>query len=247
MTREMIGPMQRKTWILAVAVVALIVLAIGASAMAQSGDGTGGRRTVTVTSTATVGSTPDQATLRFGIETQAADSAAALAENGSITDRVVDALRDAGVAADDVQTERLDLHRRTIDRNTPRERTVSVADSTLGVTVRDLDEVGAVIEAGVGAGATSVGDVRFEVSDPSRARAQALELAVEGARVKADAMASAAGASVIAVERIVEEGAHRPIYEEAYAATLSADASVSVVPPDELDTNVTVTVTWSIG
>jgi hypothetical protein len=39
------------------------------------------------------------------------------------------------------------------------------------------------------------------------------------------------------------------VYEEAYrAVTLSAaDSSVSVVPPDELDTSVTITVTWTIG
>jgi len=240
--------MIRRTWTVALVIVALIVLAVGARAMAQGDGGDGDRRTVTVTSTATVGSEPDQASLRLGIETTADDSAAALAENGAITDDVLAALRDAGVDAGDVRTESLDVFRRTIDRRTPRERRVYVADGTLAITVRDLDGVWAVIEAAVEAGATGVRGLRFEVSDPAEARASALEQAVQGARVKADAMASAAGASVTGVERIVEEGAARPVYEQYGAAALSAsDSAVAVVPPDELDTSVTVTVTWNLG
>jgi uncharacterized protein len=241
--------MNRKSWTIAMVVVALVVLAIGARAMAQDSGGDGGRRTITVTSTATVGSQPDRATLQLGIETEADESADALGRNGKVTDDVLAALERAGIAPDDVQTERLDVYRRTIDRKTPQERSVFVADSTLAVTVRDLDAVGSVIQAAVGAGATSVRNVRFEVSDPARARTQALEQAVEGARVKADAMAGAAGAMVTGVERIVEDGAVRPVYEESYraAAFSVAAADLSVVPPEELDTSVTITVTWTIG
>lgn len=241
--------MTRKTWTVALIVVALVVLAIGARAMAQDSTGDGERRTITVTSSATVGSEPDQATLQIGIETQADDSADALADNDRITDDVLAALERAGIKADDVQTQSLDVYQRTVDRRTPQERTVFVADSTLAVTIRDLDSVGPVIEAAVDAGATSVRNIRFEVSDPARARTQALELAVDGARVKADAMAGAAGATVTGVERIVEEGGGgRPLYDEAYRAqAFDAAATLSVVPPDELDTDVTITVTWTIG
>lgn len=240
--------MNRKTWTLTLVVGAVLVVAVGARAMAQDAAGDGDRRTITVSSSATVGSEPDQASLQLGVETEAVDSADALARNGKVTDDVLAALERAGIAPDDVQTQRLDVYRRTVDRNTPQEHTVFVADSTLAVTVRDLDAVGAVIEAGVGAGGTSVRNVRFEVSDPAKARTQALEQAVEGARVKADALAGAAGATVTGVDRIVEEGAARPVYEAYRADTLSAVAGdLAVVPPDELDTNVTITVIWTIG
>ncbi|HVF08190.1 MAG TPA: SIMPL domain-containing protein [Actinomycetota bacterium] len=240
--------MNRKTWTLTLAMVAVVVVALGARAMAQDPAGDADRRTITVSSSATVGSEPDQADLQLGVETEAVDSADALARNGRVTDDVLAALERAGIARDDVQTQRLDVYRRTVDRNTPQERSVFVADSTLAVTVRDIDTVGAVIKAGVGAGATSVRNVRFEVSDPAKARTQALEQAVEGACVKADALADAAGATVTGVDRIVEEGAARPVYEEAYrAAALSAVAAdLEVVPPDELDTSVTITVIWTI-
>ena len=130
--------MTRKGWTVVLVMVALLVLAVGARAMAQDGEGESERRTITVTSTASVGTAPDQATLQLGIETQAEDSTDALADNARVSDDVLVALEDAGVAEADVQTDRIDVHRRTIDRRTPQERTVFVADSTLAVTVRSV-------------------------------------------------------------------------------------------------------------
>ena len=241
-------PMTKRTWIVALVIGALVLLAFGARAMAQGGDEVGGRRTITVTSSATVGSEPDQATLDIGVQTQADESADALADNAATTDDVLGALRDAGVAADDVQTRRLDVYRRTIDRKTPRERRVYVADASLSITVRDLDSVGAVIERPSERARPPCATSGSRSQIPPSARTQALEQAVEGARTKADAMAAAGGASVTGVERMIEEGATRPVYEEAaYRAADTAGAALAVVPPDELDPNVTVTVTWAIG
>ena len=154
------------------------------------------------------------------------------------------------MAKDDVRTTRLDLNRRTIHRRTPQETTVFVADSALEITVRDMDAVGDVIQAGVEAGATSVRGVRFGVSDPAKARTEALDAAVRGARTKADAMAAAAGTTVTGVVTIDEQGAAQPAYrtyaaDTAYPAAMALSAQV--VPPDQIQTQVTVIVTWAIG
>ena len=61
--------MTRRTWMVALVVVALLVVAFGARAMAEDSDDGGAGRSISVTSTATVGTEPDQATLRLGIET----------------------------------------------------------------------------------------------------------------------------------------------------------------------------------
>ena len=237
--------------------VALVVAAaiigasvLGAQALADDGGGdAGGDKTITVTSTASVGTEPDEAVVTLGVSTQDPDSAAALGTNGESVDAVVAAVEAAGVAEKDVRTTRLDLGRRTIDRNTPQETTVYVADSALEITVRDMDTVGDVIQAGVEAGATSVRGVRFGVSDPAGARTEALDAAVRGARTKADAMAAAAGTAVTGVVTIDEQGASQPPYravgDQAYLT--GAAPSATVVPPDEIQTQVTVIVTWAIG
>lgn len=245
----------RRSWTAVALVVAAAVIGasvLGAQALADDGGDNGGAtdKTITVTSTASVGSEPDEAVVTLGVSTQDPDSATALGRNGETVDAVVAAVEGAGVAKDDIRTTRLDLDRRTIHRRTPQEATVYVADSALEISVRDMDTVGDVIQAGVEAGATSVRGVRFGVSDPAEARTEALDAAVRGARTKADAMAAAAGTTVTGVVTIDEQGAAQPAYrtyaaDTAYPAAMALTAEV--VPPDQIQTQVTVIVTWAIG
>jgi hypothetical protein len=243
----------RKTWTAVALVVAAAIIGasvLGAQALADDGSGVAaGDKTITVTSTASVGTEPDEAVVTLGVSRQDPDSATALGTNGQTVDAVVAAVEAAGVAEEDVHTTRLDLNRRTINRRTPQETTVYVAESALEVTVRDLDTVGDVIQAGVEAGANSVRGVRFGVSDPAQARIEALDAAVHGARTKADAMAAAAGTTVTGVVTIDEQGASQPGYQAVGdQAYLTGGAfSATVVPPDQIQTQVTVVVTWAIG
>lgn len=243
----------RTSWTAIALVVAAAIIGasvLGSQALAEDGTSGGSTdKTITVTSTASVGTEPDQAVVTLGVTTQDPDSATALGTNGNTVDAVVAAVRAAGVAKADVHTTQLNLNQRTIHRNTPQESVVFVADSSLEITVRDMNKVGDVIQAGVEAGATSVRGVRFSVSDPSKARTDALDAAVRGARTKADAMAAAAGTNVTGVITIDEQGVSQPSYRYAtdLAATMPAALGATVVPPDTIQTQVTVIVTWAIG
>lgn len=241
----------RTIWTAVAVIAAAAILGgslLGAEAMA--GDGDGDPKTITVTSTASVGAEPDEAIVTVGVSTQDPDSASALARNGERVDAVLAALEAAGVPEEDVRTARLDLDKRTINRKTPEETQVYAAQSTLEFTVRDLNAVGTAIQSAVEAGASQVRGVRFSVSDPSVARVDALEAAMQGARIKADAMAETAGSQVTGLLLVNEEGSRGgPIYaEESFGyAALAADRAASVVAPDSIDTSVTVTVTWQIA
>jgi uncharacterized protein len=242
----------RTSIIVALVLITGLVVGFGARAMAQdgeSGDESTPPKTITVSASATVGSEPDQAVLTLGINRQNADGPSALDETSAASDAVLAALKAAGVAADDVQTTRMDFDQRTIDRRTPQERVVYVASTTLEVTVHDLDTVGRVIQVSVEAGASSVRGVRFEVSDPTKAENEALNKAVQAARVKADGMASAAEVGVTGVVQIIENGANRPIYPQpvGYALDAAAGFEATVVAPDSIDSRASVTVTWSVG
>jgi uncharacterized protein YggE len=64
-------------------------------------------------------------------------------------------------------------------------------------------------------------------------------------------MAAAAGTTVTGVVTIDEQGAAQPAYrsyagDTAYPAAM-AGLSAQVVPPDQIQTQVTVIVTWAIG
>jgi uncharacterized protein YggE len=67
------------------------------------------------------------------------------------------------------------------------------AERSLRVTTNDLADVGRIIQAAVGAGATSIDHVAYSSSEEDGARRQALTRAVEKARADAEVVAAAAG------------------------------------------------------
>ena len=100
--------MKRTGWIALVLVVGLVV-GFGANALAgDSGSNPASAptppRTITVTSTASVGTAPDEAVIEFGMRSEGADSGTAYDANGVKSDAVLDALVDAGLTKDDVET-----------------------------------------------------------------------------------------------------------------------------------------------
>jgi uncharacterized protein YggE len=108
-----------------------------------------------------------------------------------------------------------------------------------------------VIDAAVKAGADSVNDIRFQLSNPNAVRTDALTQAVEGARTKVDTLAAAAGADVLGVVSINEDAFSQPVYRAAYDEALSyavpTAAPTPIVTPDSLQVSVTVSVVWEIS
>jgi hypothetical protein len=107
-----------------------------------------------------------------------------------------------------------------------------VARNDLEVTVTPVERVGEIIDATVGAGATSVADVRFELEDASALEREALRQAVATARLRAEAMAAGAGRAVDRIVRVEEEGAAaqppRPVFRaRAVAAEAAPDTPVT--------------------
>jgi uncharacterized protein YggE len=165
-------------------------------------------------------------------------------------DGVLAAMKALGITERDMETTNVNVSPQTINRGTASETTVYGASTTLSVTIMDFDSIGAAIRDGVDAGATRVSGVRFGVADPTGAKKRALESAVESARAKADALAGAAGSSVTSVVQIRETGATgepRPYFSDTRALAYDQAAALSVVPPRDIETKVTIQVIWSIS
>jgi hypothetical protein len=97
----------------------------------------------------------------------------------------------------------------------------------------------------VGAGANLSNGIQFQLSDQNQGVEQALAEAVANARVKAEALASASDTSLGSVVTITE--GTTPQYPPVpFAADAGrAEASTPISPPT-LETQVTVTVVWSL-
>ena len=189
------------------------------------------RRTVTVTGLGAVGSTPDRAQLSFGVESRAATAQAALAANASAMQRLLAALREAGVS--ELQTESVSVWPRWTDGN--RDDGYVASNSVSGVI--GVARAGAAIDAAVAAGANQVYGPSFTSEDARALYRQALRAAVDDARARAETLARAAGASLGGVLTVSESGqaSPEPLVERA------ADATPIVAGQQETTASVTVT------
>lgn len=118
-----------------------------------------------------------------------------------------------------------------------------VAEDTAGATAR-IAAAGALVDAAVSAGATTVDGPSLSVSDTDALYRQALEQAVADARAKAQALARAGGFSVGAVDAVTEGGDATP-EPPMRAAAASAAAPTPVVPGTQ-DVTADVTVSFLI-
>ena len=119
----------------------------GLASSQDSGVDSGKQKTITVTSTATVSTSPDIAVFEVSARGESADGSQAFELAARKGASVIRALRGAGVAEKDLTTLAVGLNRQVVDRGQPGERAIYVASNRLEVIVRDLDDVGAVLDA----------------------------------------------------------------------------------------------------
>jgi uncharacterized protein len=214
------------------------------SAAQTPGDG-GAERTVTVSGTATVRAMPDEAVVSLGVQTEAEDADTAMSQNGTRMAAVIRAILEAGVPREDVATTNVSLYPSFGSDGTT--VTGYVAGNQVDAIVRDLRDVGRLIDSAVDAGANSVNGIAFRLSDDSEGLDEALRGAVDDARDKAEVLADAAGAGLGRVVSITETASSfpPPVYDEEQA--VAADARATPVIPPEVETQVSVSVTWSLS
>jgi uncharacterized protein len=154
---------------------------------------------------------PDEATVRLGVSTQAPTAREAQDRVNRTAGAILEAVRKLGIPADHIQTSELNLGpvygQGRNDRATQEPQIVGYqASNVVAVQVEQLDKVGPVIDAGLGAGANRLEGVVFGLRDDHKARAEALTRAVEEARVKADALARALKVRLVRILEVAEGG-----------------------------------------
>jgi len=232
-----------------IATVAALAAAI-AAAVAFAGVGRPGaahgspaqaQRTITVEGVGTARGVPDTAQLSFGVEERAATGQAALAAAGAKMRRILAALRQAGIAKADLQTQDVSVYPRTTDSGAPDGFSAS---TTVSATVHDVARTGRVVDAAVAAGAESSSGPDLTRVNTTSLTEQALGEAFQNAHAKAQALAQAAGGQLGELLRIEENGQGPqpvPYFDSALrtAATPVARGTQAV--------QASVTVTFSLG
>ena len=236
--------MMRLRSILLLAGVLLAAAAVAGVAQPRLGKAadTTAPKTITVTGNGSVDVVPDQAGFEFTVDTKAATAKAALAQNANAAAAVVAAIKDAGVAAADIQTSQVSLSPQTNENGT--EITGYDASTTVSVTSA-IAKAGTIVDAAVGAGADGVSGPSLSLSDQDAQYRAALKLAVANALAKAQTLASAGGLSLGGVQTIVEGSAPSPIVWG--AAKAAPTAGGVAIEPGTQSVDATVTVTYEAG
>lgn len=247
---------------------------VGCASNAASGkvvtsDGTQSTQTatpnITVTANSEVKVVPDKAQIGVAVTTQAATAQDTQERNAADVNAVTEALAALGIAETSIQTTDTWLRPR-YDYNNPivydeiaedmDGATANTATNIVGyeMTTRlsisdlDIEQVGAVLEACVAAGATNSDGIQYYSSAYDEKYAEALAAAVEAAHTKAEVLANAAGVRLGGVASITEGYQNTAVrYDTGMLEAATAADSTMKVMPGEVDVTASVTVAYEIS
>jgi uncharacterized protein YggE len=190
---------------------------------------------------------PDVARLAVGVTTQDRTASDAATKNAEQAAAVIAALRALLGATADIRTVSYTLG--PVYQYPPGGQAQLVgfsANNIVEAAVTDLALIGRVIDAAIQAGANRVESLRMGLKDEDPTRAQALRLAGQRARAKAEAIAGGAGVRLGAVVSAEEGYQVRPV-SPTDRGGIAAAATTTPVEPGNLDVRATVTLEFEIA
>lgn len=155
---------------------------------------------------------PDVAIISAGVVTRAPSAAAAIQENSARMDRVLAALKRAGVADRDVQTSSISLNPEyRYQENKPPELVAYSASNQVSIRFRDIRNSGKILDALVAEGANQINGPTLTIDKPEAALDEARVNAIANGRARADLYARALGKRVVRVISVSEGAGNYPV------------------------------------
>lgn len=167
---------------------ALLVFSVAGTNLAAAAE----PNTIAVSGMAEQEVAPDMAYIDVGINVRADDAETARTQEAQIASQIRRALLGLAITDNDLQNTSYYLYQEyKVDRNGVRTADKYVLDSSIKVTVNDLDKLSQVIDNVVEAGATNISNITYALSTQNIIQRQLLATAVENARDKAAVVANA--------------------------------------------------------
>ena len=199
-----------------------------------------------------VAAEPDIVTIGAGVSTEARSAVEAMRLNSVEMQKVIDQILALGVEEKDIQTTGINLNARyDYDRDTQRNvfRGYEVSNR-VSVTLRDIDETGAVLDALVVAGATDLNGPTFGVEDDQAAKDIARTRAVVRADQRERAYAALYGFNEVKILSVSEDIRGRGPMPEMAMRAVAADSVPAAPPPPvqpgQISTGVSITIRYEM-
>jgi len=255
----------RKLWIVAALGVTFLLLmgalvlvqATMSPSVAQAQTGTEASalpRTITVVGEGKVRIMPDVARTTIGVDVRKSTVKEASSEAKTVMDQVLKVLKAQAIEDKDIQTSGFSIYVESPPYGpdgTPADKAQPVYHVTnqVSVTIRDLDKVGAVLDAAIEAGANNIFGVNFSLADPTELQSEARKKAVADAKAKADELAGLVGLKVDKVVSISEViGNTGAFYSSAFkpGQPVGLGGGGGSVSPGELELSLQLQVVYTI-
>jgi uncharacterized protein YggE len=168
------------------------------------------RDTIAISAEGKVTALPDIASISVGVMTEKKTVAEAQKENTAKMNAIIAKVKEFGVAAEDIKTTNYSIYPQyDWVNNRQVERGFQVSQN-VDVKVRDLDKIGDILAAVGELGANQIGGVSFTIDEPEELRQQARLKGLEAAKLKAQALADAAGVKLGKVVGFSESDGYVP-------------------------------------
>jgi len=202
-------------------------------------------RTVQVSGSGELQVEPDTARIRLGVQTEADTAKAALNQNSTKMRTLINALEKADVSSDDIQTQTVRLSPRYNRNNSNNSSTLVgfTASNIVEVRTKNLENLGTLLDQSVEAGANTIENISFEVSNSDTLADQVRETAVQDARHKAEELAKLTNASLGSVLKIQETSSTPVPVRQQVEAPVQQAAAVPISPGNQ-SVRVNVQITW---
>ena len=161
-------------------------------------------RTISVTGSGTASGAPDIAQIFVGVDTQNISVETAISDNQKAMTALLAALKAQGIADADIRTSNYSLSTQnppnlplpTTKGVTPGSDVIYSVSNQVHVTVRNVADLGSVLDKVVSAGANNIFGVSFGIADPSKLEDTARASAVKDALARAQALATLEGVTL---------------------------------------------------
>jgi uncharacterized protein YggE len=209
---------------------------------------------INVNGQATVKVVPDLVTTYFSVQTKAATAKEAKDKNSEITNNLTNNLISKGFAKEDIQTQSFSVYPDYTWKNGQQSQNGYIATRSIIIqlSTEEMDKLGDVIDAGIDSGA-SLSYINFELqkSTENTYKAEALKLATNDAKIKAESIAEGLGKKVGRIVSVSDSSFNYypwPVYKaEAGSSASDARTATMDIQPSEQEINAQVSVSYKLN
>lgn len=196
----------------------------------------------------------DQVVLNLGVLTEDVAAGKSLSLNSTAMQSVLAAINSSGLDKSEFQTGRFTIQPiySTPPRDPPPDWQAKITgyrtSNMVTIKTSKLDLVGKLIDSATKAGANSIGDIVFNLSDPQKYRSEAIQAAAKNAISDAKALADAAGLKLEKVIRIELDPVvpPQPMYKTGYSLRSASFDNSSPIESGDVEVKARVAVVYEI-